>query len=431
MSGLFSKRVLIAIGAAALMQAGLWAQTAPLVGDAYIAPGSVSNYGGTVNVDVGGVPGYQGLFLFDLTTLPAGTTAASVSGASLRLFVNKVGAAGSINVNAAAAAWTESTVNGFSGPGVGAFVAGAIGVSVAGSYISIPVTGQVQAWLNGAPNYGFIVSAATSSTSLFFDSKEATATSHPAVLEIDLYGQAGATGAQGSPGALGPTGATGPAGATGPQGDTGAQGAPGPGGPTGAIGPTGAAGATGSAGPAGTLGPNGPTGAVGPTGAAGAAGPTGVTGLAGPTGPLGPAGATGAGGVTGGVGPAGATGPAGRINDGFTYAFLPGAAAITLPDSEATTNIQVNNTTFAPNILLPHSATIGAGAVISISVQDWSASANTIAVGPQSGDQLLVPAEGQSASPSGVVNSGTFWTLNYSCEVLSDGHGHWYFLSNN
>jgi hypothetical protein len=70
------------------------------------------------------VPGYQGLFLFDLTTLPAGTTAASVSGASLRLFVDRVGVAGSINVNAATAPWTESTVNGFSGPGVGALVAG-------------------------------------------------------------------------------------------------------------------------------------------------------------------------------------------------------------------------------------------------------------------------------------------------------------------
>jgi hypothetical protein len=412
------------------MQAGLWAQTAPLLGDAFIAPGSVANYGAAVNVGIGGVPGYQGLFLFDLTALPAGTTAASVSGASLRLFLDRVGAAGSINVNAAAAPWTESTVNGFSGPGVGAFVAGAIGVSVADAYISIPVTSQVQAWLNGAPNYGFIVTAATSSTSVFFDSKENTSTSHPAVLEIDLYGQAGATGAPGTAGPPGPTGATGPAGASGPQGATGAQGAPGPGGPTGAIGPPGAAGAVGPAGVAGAAGANGPTGAIGPTGAAGATGSTGVTGLAGPTGPLGPTGATGAAGPAGAAGAAGATGPVGLIDNGFTYAYLPGAA-ITIPDTETATNIQVDNTDFTPNILLPHSAAIGAGTVISISVQNWSASANNIFVGPQSGDQLLVPAEGQSANPSGVVAAGTFWNLNYSCEVLSDGTGHWYFLSNN
>jgi hypothetical protein len=70
--------------------------------------------------------------------------------------------------------------------------------------------------------------------------------------------------------------------------------------------------------------------------------------------------------------------------------------------------------------------------VISISVQNWSARRqHTIAVGPQSGDQLLVPAEGQNANPSGVVAPAPSGTLNYSCEVLSDGHGHWYFLSNN
>jgi hypothetical protein len=145
---------------------------------------------------------------------------------------------------------------------------------------------------------------------------------------------------------------------------------------------------------------------------------------------VGAAGAQGAAGPIGPVGPAGATGPAGRINNGFSYAFLPGAASITIPDTETTSNIQVDNTDFAPNILLPHSANIGAGTVISISVQNWAGDSNTIAVGPQAGDQLLVPAEGQ-ASPSGVVTPGTFWTLNYSCEVLSDGHGHWYFLSNN
>jgi hypothetical protein len=431
MSGVLSRRILFAIGIVALEQAGVWAQTSPLVGDTFIAPGSVANYGATVNVNVGGVVGYQGLFLFDLTTLPPGTTAASVSGASLRLFVSKVGAAGSINVSAATAPWSESTVNGFSGPGVGSLVAGPIGVSVASSYLSIPVTSQVQAWLNGAPNDGFIVTAATSSTSIVIDSKENTTTSHPAVLEIDLLGQPGATGAQGPAGPLGPTGATGPAGASGPQGATGAQGAPGLGGPTGAVGPTGAAGATGAAGIAGAAGATGPTGPVGPTGASGAAGPTGVAGAAGPTGPVGATGATGAAGLTGPAGTAGATGAAGRIDNNFTYALLLSAASITIPDTETITNIQVDNTNFQPNILLPHSAVIGAGTVISISVRNWAGDANTIAVGPQSGDELLVPAEGQSANPNGVVTPGTFWMLDYSCEVLSDGHGHWYFLSNN
>ena len=431
MSGVLLRRFFFGIGAFALLHTASWAQTAPLAGDAFITPGSVANYGALANVDVGGPSGYQGLLLFDLTKLPPGTTAASVAGASLRLFVNKIGVAGSINVNAATAPWSESTVNGFSAPGVGALVAGPIGVSVANAYISIPVTSQVQAWLNGAPNYGFIVTAVNSSTAVFVDSKENTSTSHPAVLEIDLSGQPGPAGAQGPSGGPGGTGATGPIGATGPQGASGAPGAPGTAGPTGAFGPTGAAGPSGPQGSQGPTGATGPFGANGPTGAIGSAGPTGATGATGATGPVGAAGPQGAAGPSGPIGASGATGPAGRINNGFSYVLLPGAANITIPDNETVSNIQVDNTDFTPNILLPHSAIIGAGTVISISVHEWSASANTIAVGPQSGDQLLVPAEGQNATPSGVVTPGTFWQLNYSCEVLSDGHGHWYFLSNN
>jgi hypothetical protein len=419
------------MGALALLRAAAWAQTVPLVGDTFIAPGTATNFGGTVNVNVGGVAGYQGLFQFDLGSLPPGTIAASVSGASLRLFVNKIGTAGSINVYAATASWTESTVNGLpGGPAPGAFVAGPIGVSVANSYISIPVTAQVQAWLNGAPNNGFIVTATPSTTSLFFDTKESTATSHPAVLEIDLSGQPGAIGAPGAPGAPGLTGANGATGATGPQGPAGAAGAPGAIGPTGAMGATGATGATGPQGPAGATGATGATGPLGPTGATGATGPTGPTGAVGATGATGPIGNTGPPGSTGAAGAAGATGPAGRINNSFTYALLASAQNITIADNETRTNLQVDNVNFQPNILLPHSATIGAGVVISISVHEWSAGANVILVGPQTGDQILLPAEGHT-NPSGVVTPGNFWTLNYSCEVLSDGHGHWYFLSNN
>src|ERR1019366_1138921 len=198
MGGVALRRFLFGIGALALLQTAIWAQTAPLIGDAFIAPGAGSNYGATVSVNVGGPIGYQGLLLFDLSKLPPGTTAANVSGASLRLFLDRAGVAGPINVYAASSPWSESTVNGFSGPGAGALAAGPISVSVAGSYISIPVTGQVQAWLNGAPNYGFIVTTggvatAGSPTYVFFDSKENTSTSHRAVLEIDLTGQAGAT----------------------------------------------------------------------------------------------------------------------------------------------------------------------------------------------------------------------------------------------
>src|SRR5260370_29930315 len=92
-----SKRFLFGIGALAGFQAAAWAQTVPLVGDAFIAPGSANNFGGTVNVNVGGIAGYQGLFQFDLGNLPPGTTASSASGTSLRLFANIICTPLSIN----------------------------------------------------------------------------------------------------------------------------------------------------------------------------------------------------------------------------------------------------------------------------------------------------------------------------------------------
>src|SRR5271165_6434952 len=115
-----SRSLFGAIGALAILQTAAWAQTAPLVGDAFINPGVGSNFGGTVNVNVGGLAGSEGLFQFDLTKLPPGTTASSVSAATLRLFVNKVGAAGTVNIYGALASWTESSVTGFSGLGLGA-----------------------------------------------------------------------------------------------------------------------------------------------------------------------------------------------------------------------------------------------------------------------------------------------------------------------
>ena len=266
-----SRRIFYGIAALTFLQPAVWSQTVPLIGDTFIQPGSGINVGGTVTVNVGGATGFQGLFQFDLSKLPTGTTAANVSSASLRLFVNKVGAAGPINIYTATTSWSELTVNGLPGaPLPGSLVAGPINVSVAGAYLYIPITGQVQSWLNGAPNNGLLIQAAQTTTSLFFDSKESTSTSHPAVVEVVLTAPAGASGAPGLPGLQGPAGPTGPNGPTGPKGDTGSAGSTGSGGPAGLRGPT---------------GPIGPTGPGGSPGSTGSGGPVGLPGAIGPTGP--------------------------------------------------------------------------------------------------------------------------------------------------
>ncbi len=333
------------------------ATDATLVGDTHVSSTRPTvNYGTLSNVSV--ASGTTGLLQFDLSTLPANTSASQVSKATLRLYVNRVFTPGSVNVLQLASAWNEATVNYMTLPALGANV-GSLQVSSAGQYVVLDVTAAVQGWITSPDtNHGFALSS--SAASVLFDSKENDETGHPASLDVTL----GSQGSQGSVGPTGPTGASGPTGPTGPQGITGATGAIGPIGPAGATGPTGANGTAGAAGPTGpagvagatgpagvsgqtgatglrgATGPTGSTGAAGATGATGAAGPTGATGIAGATGPAGVAGPTGATGLRGATGSTGSTGPAGTTGatgpTGSAGATGPAGAAGTTGPAGAT-----------------------------------------------------------------------------------------------
>ena len=134
------KKSLLVLTMAASWQASAWAQSVPLVGDAFFAVGNNTNFGTAVTVNVGGAGRFQGLVQFDLSLLPPGTTASSVSSASLRLYMNRVGSAGAVNVYAAAGSWSESTVNGSNAPGPGPLLAGPLSVTTANTYMVIPLT---------------------------------------------------------------------------------------------------------------------------------------------------------------------------------------------------------------------------------------------------------------------------------------------------
>ncbi|HEX3879981.1 MAG TPA: DNRLRE domain-containing protein [Bryobacteraceae bacterium] len=284
----------------------IYAQTLATSSDSYIVPGNPGNFGSSPNITVLGPSNAQGLVQFDLTQLPAGLTAGQIQKATLTLFLNTGAAGQTVNIDTVSSTtpWSESTVSGSSGIGMQTAVATNVSVANSKTYISVDATAAVQGWITSpTSNNGFIIFGTGSST-VQFDSKENTTTSHPATLTIILSsggsgtGATGPTGPTGSTGAQGATGVTG-AGATGATGSTGSQGA---------TGPTGA-GTTGAAGPTGTQGVTGPTGAQGATGATGA-GTTGATGPTGAQGSTGAAGATGAAGV-GSQGPAGSTGAQG------------------------------------------------------------------------------------------------------------------------
>src|SRR5947209_5284668 len=101
------KFIVIGIGVLGMLCVPGFSQTAPLVGDASFATGNATNFGSTPTLNVGGALGFQGLLQFDFSKLPAGTTASQVSSATLRLYVNKIGTAGTVDIFAANGAWNE------------------------------------------------------------------------------------------------------------------------------------------------------------------------------------------------------------------------------------------------------------------------------------------------------------------------------------
>jgi hypothetical protein len=203
------------------------AQTLAVSGDTFVSPGTTANYSTSPTVNVGGAGNYQGLIQFDLSGLPAGTSSASVSKASITLFVNKLGSPGAIDIYAANGSWTEAAVNGDNAPSPGLVIASQLPVTTASTYITIDATALVKAWLDGTfANSGILILAdpSSASTSVLFDSKESSTTSHPASLQVTLAGT-GAQGPSGLQGAQGPQGPAGPQGVPGSQGAQGLSGA--------------------------------------------------------------------------------------------------------------------------------------------------------------------------------------------------------------
>jgi len=283
-----NRRVTTGIAAVALALAALMlspgralAVQAVLTDDAYTSMSApTSNFGTSGDLLINAS---QRTFLrFDFSTLPS-VTGADVRKATLTVFLSSVSAAGSFSVKLVTGAWDEGTITQNTIPPKVATTIPSIHVLTtdAGSFATIDITSLVQGWLDTpASNFGLAL-VPVDSLQITLNSKENTAESHQARVDIVLV-----TGN----GPAGPTGATGPAGPTGATGPTGAQGSSGPTGPTGATGPMG---------PAGVQGPTGPQGVQGLPGTPGAQGPPGPSGPKGDSGPAGP------------TGPAGATGPAG------------------------------------------------------------------------------------------------------------------------
>jgi Chaperone of endosialidase/TGF-beta propeptide len=153
---------------------------------------STTNYGANVLLDVDGVTEIS-YIQFNLSSIPSG---ASVSQATLKLYVNAVTKAGSFNVDYVNGTWTESTIDASNAPTLGSAIVSSVALTTGdkNQYILINITPAVVAWLNGSQANDGIALVANSTFDASFDSKENTTTSHPAELDIVFAGGGTITG---------------------------------------------------------------------------------------------------------------------------------------------------------------------------------------------------------------------------------------------
>jgi len=181
----------------------------PVAADATVrATQPASNFGALPQLQVD--PTSRSLLGFDLSSLPSSLGAPQLVRASLTLYANRVVTPGAVIVYASATPWLESLVTANNQP-TPAGVMASFPVTEAGKFYTIDITSTVSSWLS-TPSLAAAGLALTSdgSASLFFDSKENTATSHAPVLTLIFAGPQGPQGIQGIPGLNGAPGPAGP-----------------------------------------------------------------------------------------------------------------------------------------------------------------------------------------------------------------------------
>ena len=194
------------------------AQQAPPNADAFaVAATPKSNYGPSPLLPV--TSGATSFIQFNLSGVPANAT---VSKATVRLYVDAVTGSGAFDLYELDTPWTEGSLNFANAPTPGLSATGAKPVSISSAncnqFVLVDITTLVQEWLNGTvANHGIAIKLTSPGGGFSFDSKESLLTSHEPELEVTLA-TAGAAGPQGVAGATGPAG---------PQGPQGPQGLPG------------------------------------------------------------------------------------------------------------------------------------------------------------------------------------------------------------
>jgi len=135
-------------------------------------------------------PAQTSFVTFDLSSIPAGTTGAGISKATLKLFVNTVVTAGSFNVVYVNGTWSEKTITADLSPALGANIVASVPLdkTMVKDYLLVDITPALKAWLDGTQANDGIALVANSPLVATFDTKENTTNSHPPELDVVLTG---------------------------------------------------------------------------------------------------------------------------------------------------------------------------------------------------------------------------------------------------
>jgi len=181
-----------------LLSASVHAQITPSA-DAYTnSAAPTTSYGAATLLYVNGATEIA-YIQFNLASIPSG---ASVSKATLKLYVNGVTTAGSFNVDYVNGAWSESTITHNLAPALGTTIVSGVALTTANKnqYVLIDITPALQTWLDGSQANDGVALVANGTLSASFDSKESIETSHPPELDVVFGPESTITGVLTGPG---------------------------------------------------------------------------------------------------------------------------------------------------------------------------------------------------------------------------------------
>ena len=170
------------------MLTSTFAQITPIQDSYTNSAANTTNYGAAPTLGlVSSALSIQTTYIqFDLSSVPSGYTSTNVAKATLKLYVNSVSKAGSFNLDFVNGSWSEKTITAAFSPALGNTIVSSVPLTSANAndYVLIDVTSAVGEWLNGSQANDGLALVANSGLSATLDSKENSAQSHPAELDI-------------------------------------------------------------------------------------------------------------------------------------------------------------------------------------------------------------------------------------------------------